>query len=176
MFPNYEIGIKFMHAVSQTNAWPSSLRLVDNTQFQFGAALKPESNSKWEDFIDAAKKFYVIKIKGFDPENMVACTMLFEGSKAWAESSHKQVIALGKQFGGLVGGAENGMRGYLLTFLIAYSRDLALQHHTLGESFELSCPWSEVSALQKRVKQRIFDEAARQGFSKERTWASFRVT
>ena len=102
--------------------------------------------------------------------------MLFEGSKAWAESAHKEVIALGKQFGGLVGGAENGMRGYLLTFLIAYSRDLALQHHTLGESFELSCPWSEVSAIQKRVKQRIFDEAARQGFSKERTWASFRVT
>ena len=33
VFPNYEIGIKFMQAVSQTNSWPSSLRLVDNTQF-----------------------------------------------------------------------------------------------------------------------------------------------
>ncbi len=47
VFPNYEIGIKFMQAVSQTNAWPSSLRLVDNTQFQFGAAMKPGSNTKW---------------------------------------------------------------------------------------------------------------------------------
>ncbi len=78
---------------------------------------------------------------------MVACTMLFEGDKTWAENSHKQIIALGKKFGGLVGGPENGMRGYLLTFLIAYVRDLGLHHHTLGESFELSCPWSEVSAL-----------------------------
>lgn len=33
VFHNYEVGIKFMQAVSQTNSWPSSLRLVDNTQF-----------------------------------------------------------------------------------------------------------------------------------------------
>ena len=33
IFHNYEIGIKFMKAVSQTQSWPSSIRLVDNTQF-----------------------------------------------------------------------------------------------------------------------------------------------
>jgi len=33
IFPNYDIGIKFMHAVSRTSCWPTSLRLVDNTQF-----------------------------------------------------------------------------------------------------------------------------------------------
>ena len=33
IFHNFEIGIKFMQAVSRTNYWPSSLRLVDNTQF-----------------------------------------------------------------------------------------------------------------------------------------------
>ena len=33
IFHNYEIGIKFMHAVSKTSAWPTSVRLVDNTQF-----------------------------------------------------------------------------------------------------------------------------------------------
>jgi alkyldihydroxyacetonephosphate synthase len=31
---------------------------------------------------------------------------------------------LSKKFGGMAGGPENGLRGYLLTFLIAYSRDL----------------------------------------------------
>ena len=81
IFHNYEIGIKFMKAVSQTQSWPSSLRLVDNTQFQFGAALKPESGSMWEEFVEAAKKFFVVKIKGFDPNEMAACTMLFEGDE-----------------------------------------------------------------------------------------------
>jgi len=51
------------------------------------------------------------------------------------------------------------MRGYLMTFLIAYTRDLAMQHHTLGESFELSCPWTKVSTMCKRVKQRIIQAA-----------------
>ena len=147
IFKDYEIGIKFMHAVSRTSCWPSSIRLVDNTQFQMGASLKPEENSQWHAFVEAAKKFFVVKIKGFDPNEMSAVTMLFEGDEAWARAGHKQIVELGKSFGGLVGGPENGMRGYLLTFLIAYTRDLAMHHHTLGESFELSCPWSKVSEL-----------------------------
>jgi len=114
--------------------------------------LKPQSDSKWEEFVEAAKKFFVVKIKGFDPHTMAACTMLFEGNEAWAKSSHAQIVKLKKSFGGLVGGPENGMRGYLLTSLIAYTKDLAMQHCTLGESFELSCPWSQVSSLQKRVR------------------------
>ena len=142
IFHNYEIGIKFMQAVSQTNSWPSSLRLVDNTQFQFGSVMKPGVESMWTEFVEAAKKFFVVKVKGFDPNELAACTMLFEGDEVWAKQAHAHIISISKKFGGLVGGPENGMRGYLLTFLIAYTRDFALQHNTLGESFELSCPWS----------------------------------
>lgn len=131
-----------MQEVSKTQYWPSSLRLVDNTQFHFGGSLKPESGSMWEDFVDNAKKFYVTKVKGFDPDKMAACTMLFEGDKEYCEQAHKKILEIGKRFDGLVGGPENGMRGYLLTFLIAYTRDLAMQHHLLAESFELSCPWT----------------------------------
>lgn len=51
--PNFEIGIKLMHHVSKNkNIWPSSMRLVDNTQFQMGSTMKPAHDSKWEDFID----------------------------------------------------------------------------------------------------------------------------
>lgn len=101
----------------------------------------------WTEFVEAAKKFYVVKVKGFDPNEMAAATMLFEGDEVWAKNAHAQITALATSMGGLIGGAENGMRGYLLTFLIAYTRDFALNHNTLGESFELSCPWSNVSSL-----------------------------
>ena len=43
------------------------------------------------------------------------------------------------------GGPEPGMRGYLLTFMIAYSRDFAMQHFVAAESFETSCAWANVS-------------------------------
>lgn len=159
LFHDFEIGIKFMQAVSRTGYWPSSIRLVDNTQFQFGAALKPHSDSKWEDFVEAAKKFFVVRVKGYNPNKMTACTMLFEGDEEVQKQAHAAIIKLGKQFGGLVGGPENGLRGYLLTFLIAYTRDIAMQHHIMAESFETSCQWTNVSSLCTRVRKRLMDTA-----------------
>ena len=36
LFPDWETGIQFMHAVAMTNKYPTSIRMIDNTQFQFG--------------------------------------------------------------------------------------------------------------------------------------------
>ena len=126
--------------------------------------------------MEAAKKFFVVNVKGFDPNKLTACTMVFEGDEDWCKQAHQTVINIGKKFGGLVGGPENGMRGYLLTFLIAYSRDFAMEYFCLGESFETSVQWSRVSELCARVKKRVENEAAALGFNADRTWVSFRVT
>ena len=45
-----------------------------------GSALKPESKSILSSFVDGVKKFYVTKIKGFDPHKLSVATLLFEGS------------------------------------------------------------------------------------------------
>jgi alkyldihydroxyacetonephosphate synthase len=76
----------------------------------------------------------------------------------------------------MAAGAENGMKGYILTFLIAYIRDFASEHLTAAESFETSCPWSNVSSLCTRVRKRILDEAGALGYSTKLCWISFRVT
>ena len=64
-------------------------------------------------------------MKGFDAEKLTACTLLFEGKKEEMEAQHRRVIEISKKYKGMVGGSENGMRGYLLNFQIAYVRDLA---------------------------------------------------
>jgi len=106
----------------------------------------------------------VVSIKGYDPDKMTACTVMFEGDKEECERSHATVKALSAKFNGMIAGPENGMRGYLLTFLIAYVRDFAIDHYIAAESFETSCPWSKVSSLCKRVTKRILDEASALGF------------
>jgi alkyldihydroxyacetonephosphate synthase len=138
--------------------------------------MKPAEDSHWKEVVEKLKKFYVLKLKGYDADNLVACTLLFEGPKKEMEIRHKAVVELAKNFKGMVGGPENGMRGYMLTYLIAYTRDLALTHGVAAESFETSCPWQKVSSLCRRVKARIYDEAAKLGFTSERVWVSFRVT
>jgi len=46
------------------------------------------------DFIDAAKKFYVLNVKGFKAEKMTACTLLLEGDKESMNALHGKVITL----------------------------------------------------------------------------------
>jgi alkyldihydroxyacetonephosphate synthase len=141
IFYDWETGVQFMHAVSKTKAYPTSCRLVDNQQFQFGATMKPAASSAWEDFVDKAKKFFLLNVKGYDANILTACTLLFEGSKIEMEAKHKEVMNIAKRFNGISGGPENGLRGYLLTYLIAYTRDLACQYAVAAESFETSCSW-----------------------------------
>jgi alkyldihydroxyacetonephosphate synthase len=45
------------------------------------------------------------------------------------------------------GGEANGTRGYFLTYMIAYIRDFGALYNYVAESFETSCPWSNVSLL-----------------------------
>ena len=70
---------------------------------------------------------------------------------------------LAKRHGGVRAGAENGRRGYQLTFGIAYIRDFVMKHHILGESFETSVPWTQALSLCENVKRRVADEYAARG-------------
>jgi alkyldihydroxyacetonephosphate synthase len=146
IFYDWESGVQFMHAVSKTKSWPTSIRLVDNAQFVFGTTLKP-AHGKIKEFIERVKKFYVLNIKGFEADKLVACTLLFEGDKVDCEKKHAAILELAKKFHGMSAGAENGIRGYLLTFMVAYTRDLAADYQVAAESFETSCPWANVSQL-----------------------------
>jgi alkyldihydroxyacetonephosphate synthase len=93
------------------------------------------------------KKYYVLNVKGFEVDKMCACTLAFEGTADQVYMQEKHVYKIAKKYGGLSGGSENGIRGYFLTFMIAYLRDFAAQYKFVAESFETSCPWSNVSSL-----------------------------
>lgn len=81
IFHDFEIGIKFMDAVARSRNWPASLRVVDNTQFKASQALKEKTTSMTKEFVDLLKMFYVLRIKGFDINKFVGCTVVFEGTR-----------------------------------------------------------------------------------------------
>jgi alkyldihydroxyacetonephosphate synthase len=41
IFPSLERGVVFLKALRQSSVLPASIRLVNNTEFRFGQALKP---------------------------------------------------------------------------------------------------------------------------------------
>jgi alkyldihydroxyacetonephosphate synthase len=153
LFRRFEDGLAFMYDLAQEDRPPASVRLMDNLQFQFGQALKPAP--PWAKKMKSrAEKWLVTGPLGFDPDEMVAVTLVFEGTREEVERQERQVYRLAKRHRGFKGGAENGKRGYRLTFGIAYIRDFVLRHGIVGESFETSVPWSRAGALIERVKAR----------------------
>ena len=152
VFPTWRDGLAFMEELSTWQATPASVRLVDNMQFQFGRALKPAGSSA---FMQSLQKFLVSRVKGIDLEQMVACTLVYEGQDEEQRSLEQRVLRLAKKFSGFGAGGAAGEDGYKLTFGIAYIRDFLLQYWTLGDSFETSVPWGKVDAVIDAVKSAI---------------------
>ena len=161
LFPTFEKGFQFMYDLAREAEPPASVRLVDNLQFQFGQALKPKSSGGFADLRSKAEKFFVTKIKGFDPYKMVACTLVFEGTRSEVEQQQRDLYRIAARHGGMKAGSENGRRGYQLTYSIAYIRDFLMSYYIIAESFETSVSWSDALALCSNVKQRLEEEYKR---------------
>jgi alkyldihydroxyacetonephosphate synthase len=174
IFRTFEEGFGFMYELAREERYPASVRLVDNLQFQFGQVLKPASRGLRK-LKSGAERWLVTGPLGYDPGRMVAVTLVFEGTRREVEDQERRVYELAKRHRGFKGGAENGKRGYMLTFGIAYIRDFVLRHDILGESFETSVPWSQALDLVERVKRRIHAAHAARGLP-GRPFVSCRVT
>jgi len=159
LFPTFEQGVAFLFDLTREATPPASVRLVDNLQFQLGQTLKAKATGL-KALTRKAEKFFVTRVRGFDPNQMVACTLLYEGSAEQVGREESAVRRIARRHGGMRAGAENGRRGYQLTYGIAYIRDFVMKHHILAESFETSVPWSQAVALCYNVKRRVTKEYA----------------
>jgi alkyldihydroxyacetonephosphate synthase len=160
VFPSSEDGVGFMYDVSQSDAIPASVRMVDNDQFQLSHSIRP-AEVGFKRYMAALKKAMLQHVYGFELGSMAACTLLFEGSREEVIRQQRAIHRIASRHGGVSGGAESGMRGYQLTYAIGYLRDFLLPHNIASESFETSVPWSQAVELCARVKARVRMEHAK---------------
>lgn len=121
VFPDFASGVRCLRRIAGQRLQPASIRLIDNEQFQFGQALKPPTGL-WTRCTDAMKRAYLTRWRGYDVERMCVATLVFEGEPDEERRREKRIVALAEEHGGMSAGAENGERGYVLTFVIAYIR------------------------------------------------------
>jgi len=175
LFPSFTAGFNFLRELALVRCFPSSVRLLDNDQFRIGAALKVQQGGLWTKLTDAVKKFYVTKLKGFEETELCVATLLFEGSKEEVELQQKIVYATAKKHNGLKAGEADGKRGYLMTFVVAYIRDIVMDYYFVAESFETSIPYSKALTMVTAVKKRIKELGAKWGLEYE-PYISARIT
>ena len=174
VFPSFERGVAYLKALRQTGQIPASIRLQNNTEFRFGQALKPAATG-WKKVEQGIQRFFLFKLKGFDLKQVVACTVVMEGTKAEVRQQAKTIFKLAKRFGGISGGASNGKRGYMLTFGIAYIRDFFSQFHILGETFETSVPWTQIHEVIGAVEKTLTALHTKRGIP-GKPYLAYRVT
>jgi alkyldihydroxyacetonephosphate synthase len=174
IFPSLEKGVDFLYELTRTATPPASVRLVDNMQFQLSQTLKPRSTGL-KKLKSKLEKWFVLNVKGLDPEGMTACTLVFEGTPEQVAAEQKSVYRIAARHEGMKGGAENGRRGYQLTYGIAYLRDWILRHYLLAESFETSASWSDALAVCNNVRNRLHEEHSKRNLP-GKPFISCRVT
>ncbi|QSQ13772.1 FAD-binding oxidoreductase [Myxococcus landrumensis] len=160
LFPDLKTGLAFLYELQKSGAVPASVRVMDNTQFHFGQALKPAKHGLAAKLKSEVEKVVVTKLKGYDPYKLAVATVVFEGSREEVAFQEKTLYRIAAEHGGMKGGGANGERGYQLTFGIAYIRDLTFEHWAIAESFETSVPWSLAMELYERVQRRVEKEHA----------------
>ncbi|KAM9314292.1 alkyldihydroxyacetonephosphate synthase, peroxisomal-like [Pholidichthys leucotaenia] len=163
VFPNFEMGVACLREIARQRCAPASIRLMDNEQFKLGYAMKPQASSVFTSFLNGLKQFYITKFKGFDPTRLCVATLLLEGNREKVLQHERQIYGIAAKFGGLAAGEENGQRGYMLTFFIAYLRDLAMDYYVIAESFETSVPWDRVLDICRNVKACIVQKCKEKG-------------
>ncbi|TNN60365.1 Alkyldihydroxyacetonephosphate synthase, peroxisomal [Liparis tanakae] len=153
VFPNFEQGVACLREVAKQRCAPASIRLMDNEQFKFGHALKPQVSSMFTSFLDGLKTFYITKFKGFDTNSLCVATLLFEGNREKVLQHEKQVYDIAAKFG----------------------YDFGMDYYVIGESFETSVPWDRVLDICRNVKARVVQECKGKGVQFQ-PLASCRVT
>lgn len=159
VFHSFGDGIACLRALRAERVLPASIRLVNHREFRFGQALKPASHGL-KAVKETLQRALITRVLGFDPASMAACTIVMEGHRREVEEQERAVRRIAKQFRALWGGAENGRRGYALTFAIGYLRDFMSQFGLIGESFETSVPWDRIEGMCAAVERTLAAECA----------------
>ncbi|KAG5309344.1 ADAS synthase, partial [Acromyrmex insinuator] len=174
VFPHFLSGVYALREIAKERCQPASIRLMDNEQFQMGQTLRPESS--WGGLIlQGLKHMYITRIKGFQWDQICVATLLMEGDVAEdIAAQERKIYKIANKYGGIPAGEANGERGYMLTFVIAYIRDLGIEYNVLAESFETSVSWNRALSLCRNVKSRVARDCKVHGIRKY--FISCRVT
>lgn len=157
VFRDFKTGTDFLYELAETGVYPASIRLLDSIQFRFGQALKPRPTSS-EELMSKVQKAYLLSIKGFDPNELAAATIVMEGAADEVAYQEATIKRLAGKYGAVSGGEGNGKRGYMLTYAIAYIRDFLTDFHIIGETYETTVAWNRIHEVCEAVATKALEK------------------
>ena len=150
MFPDWEHGIRGMHAIARSEVKPTFTRLSDGPETEFSLSMVKEPSStkgrvaaKVQDGL-----FAYLRSKGWDTsEEMCISYVCFEGTKERVEREKALVKKIVGRNGGITLGAGPGAIYDQKKFDTPYLRDFMLNHQVFGDVCDTGATWSNLNAV-----------------------------
>jgi len=149
-FPSWEVGLRAMQAISESDASPIITRVSDARETGFSMATSKERHGM--DALLAEKVLpTLMKSKGWNLEDICISFIGFEGSPEHVKRQKKLVGAIIKKHGGMGVGTGPGVLYDQKKFDTPYLRDFLLDRGAAGDVSETAAPWSKLLGVYNGV-------------------------
>jgi alkyldihydroxyacetonephosphate synthase len=164
-FPTWEVGLKAMQAIAESDATPSITRVSDSPETKFSLATSKESHGVSK-FLAGSLLPWLMRRKGWNLDDICLSFIGYEGGDAHAKKQKKLVDKIVKAHGGMGVGKGPGILYDQKKFDTPYLRDFLLDRGAAGDVSESAAPWSKLAGLHDGVVKAAygaFDEIGIKG-------------
>jgi alkyldihydroxyacetonephosphate synthase len=166
MYPDWEHGIRGMHAIARSEVKPTFTRLSDGPETRFSLALVKEPTSAKSKLAGKVQEglFAYLRSKGWDTtEEMCISYVCFEGSRERVEREKGIVKKIVAANGGITLGAGPGAVYDQKKFDTPYLRDFLLNYQVFGDVCETGASWSKLNEVHATVYEAYYAARERAG-------------
>jgi alkyldihydroxyacetonephosphate synthase len=149
-FPNWEVGLKAMQAIAESDAAPSVTRVSDAPETKFSLATSKESHGVSK-FLSGTLLPFLMRRKGWNLDDICLSFIGYEGGDEFAKKQKSIVDKIVKSFNGMGVGTGPGILYDQKKFDTPYLRDFLLDRGAAGDVSESAAPWSKLSGLHDGV-------------------------
>ena len=161
MFPDWESGIRGMHAIARSEARPVFTRLSDGPETAFSLAMLKEPTTRKSEISRKVQDglFAVLRARGWDTsEEMCIAYVCFEGTSIRIEREKTMVKKLVKRAGGISLGAGPGAIYDQKKFDTPYLRDFMLGVNVYGDVSDTGTTWDRINEMHSCVYDTFYRE------------------
>ncbi|WP_158277592.1 FAD-binding oxidoreductase [Opitutus sp. ER46] len=157
LFPTFEAGVGYARRIWELGLAPTTMRLSNAQETQFGMVLKPPSKGL-SHLATRAAMAYLRRVRGYDLDQ--TCVMILGWELPADELARKRRAALRllREFNGFDGGAGAGNAWYARKYDYPYLRDLVMGHGGMCDVTETAVLWKDVLPTYDRIHRGLREE------------------
>lgn len=165
-FPSWEVSLKTMQAISESDAAPIVTRVSDSRETGFSMATS-KARKGLDKFLAGTALPAIMRRKGWNLEEICLSFIGFEGTADNVKHQKGLVDKIVKEHGGMGVGTGPGVLYDQKKFDTPYLRDFLLDRGAAGDVSETAAPWSKLLPVYNGVvaaADQAFDDLGRKGW------------